>query len=147
VPGYTTYTWFKALKAGALYHGQCAQLCGRQHAAMTALVKVVTPDAVQRLAQASRRRPSPPQNDQVATLRKDLDQQGQPHPNLLKGTRMSTSDTALRPVPQVIAHEVHQAARDQEVGRLGHDHRPQEDRDHVPGPHLRVLHAWAASRR
>ncbi|MGI8904494.1 MAG: cytochrome c oxidase subunit II [Solirubrobacteraceae bacterium] len=43
VPGYTTYTWFKAPHAGALYHGQCAQLCGRNHAAMTALVKVVTP--------------------------------------------------------------------------------------------------------
>jgi cytochrome c oxidase subunit 2 len=43
VPGYTTYTWFKALKAGALFHGRCAQLCGRQHAYMTALVKVLTP--------------------------------------------------------------------------------------------------------
>src|SRR5438067_9764415 len=43
VPGYTTYTWFKAPKANALYHGQCAQLCGRQHAFMTALVKVLTP--------------------------------------------------------------------------------------------------------
>jgi cytochrome c oxidase subunit II len=43
VPGYTTYAWFKAPYAGALYHGQCAQLCGRQHAFMTALVKVVTP--------------------------------------------------------------------------------------------------------
>jgi cytochrome c oxidase subunit 2 len=43
VPGYTTYTWFKAPDAGALYHGQCAQLCGRQHAFMTALVRVLTP--------------------------------------------------------------------------------------------------------
>ncbi len=43
VPGYTTYTWFKALHNG-LFHGQCAQLCGRNHAAMTALVKVVSPD-------------------------------------------------------------------------------------------------------
>ncbi len=43
VPGYTTYTWFKAPHAGALFHGQCAQLCGRSHAAMTALVSVVTP--------------------------------------------------------------------------------------------------------
>ena len=43
VPGYTTYTWFKALHAGALYHGQCAQLCGDQHAYMTALVRVLTP--------------------------------------------------------------------------------------------------------
>jgi cytochrome c oxidase subunit 2 len=48
VPGYTTYTWFNTPYAGSpghpvIYHGQCAQLCGRQHAFMTALVKVVTP--------------------------------------------------------------------------------------------------------
>jgi cytochrome c oxidase subunit II len=43
VPGYTTYTWFKVPGPNHLYHGQCAQLCGRQHAFMTALVKVVTP--------------------------------------------------------------------------------------------------------
>jgi cytochrome c oxidase subunit II len=43
VPGYTTYTWFEAPKAGALFHGQCAQLCGRQHAFMTALVQVLSP--------------------------------------------------------------------------------------------------------
>ena len=48
VPGYTTYTWFKAPNATTpghpvVFHGQCAQLCGRQHAFMTALVKVVTP--------------------------------------------------------------------------------------------------------
>lgn len=47
VPGYTTYTWFKAPHAGALFHGQCAQLCGRQHAFMTALVKVIPPDQYQ----------------------------------------------------------------------------------------------------
>jgi cytochrome c oxidase subunit II len=48
VPGYTTYTWFKAPKASTpghpvVFHGQCAQLCGRQHAFMTALVKVLSP--------------------------------------------------------------------------------------------------------
>jgi cytochrome c oxidase subunit 2 len=43
VPGYTTYTWFKVPHTG-LYHGQCAQLCGTNHAAMTAFVKVVAPD-------------------------------------------------------------------------------------------------------
>ena len=41
VPGYTTYTWFKAPNASTpghpvVFHGQCAQLCGRSHAAMTA---------------------------------------------------------------------------------------------------------------
>src|SRR6202043_679709 len=43
VPGYTTYTWFKAEKTHALYHGQCAQLCGVNHAAMIAMVQTMTP--------------------------------------------------------------------------------------------------------
>lgn len=75
VPGFTTYTWFKALHANELYHGQCAQLCGREHAFMTALVKVVTPTQYtawlknqSSMIQA--------QNDQVAQLRRDLIQQG-----------------------------------------------------------------------
>jgi cytochrome c oxidase subunit 2 len=42
VPGYTTYTWFKGLHTGT-FRGQCAQLCGTNHAAMIAYVKVVTP--------------------------------------------------------------------------------------------------------
>jgi cytochrome c oxidase subunit 2 len=42
VPGYTTYTWFKAPRPGVVYNGQCAQLCGRQHAYMTASVRVLT---------------------------------------------------------------------------------------------------------
>jgi cytochrome c oxidase subunit 2 len=42
VPGYTTYTWFKALHTGK-FRGQCAQLCGTNHASMIAYVKVVTP--------------------------------------------------------------------------------------------------------
>ena len=42
VPGYTTYTWFQA-RGPALYHGNCAQLCGRQHAVMTALVDAMPP--------------------------------------------------------------------------------------------------------
>ena len=46
VPGYATYTWFKA-RGPALYHGNCAQLCGRQHAFMTAQVRVVSPAAYQ----------------------------------------------------------------------------------------------------
>jgi cytochrome c oxidase subunit 2 len=43
VPGYSNSTWFKAPKAGELYPGQCAELCGRNHADMTARVRVVTP--------------------------------------------------------------------------------------------------------
>jgi cytochrome c oxidase subunit II len=48
VPGYTTYTWFKAPQASTpdhpvVFHGQCAQLCGRSHAAMTAFVHILSP--------------------------------------------------------------------------------------------------------
>jgi cytochrome c oxidase subunit 2 len=42
VPGYTTHTWFKAFHTGT-FRGQCAQLCGPNHAAMIAFVHVVTP--------------------------------------------------------------------------------------------------------
>lgn len=44
VPGYTNYTWFKATKTGT-FRGQCAELCGRNHANMVAQVKVVEPAA------------------------------------------------------------------------------------------------------
>ena len=75
VPGYTVYTWFKALHAGQTYRGQCAQLCGREHAFMTALVKVVTPTQykhyLSRLGTEINQ-----QNDQVAPLRQQLIKQG-----------------------------------------------------------------------
>jgi cytochrome c oxidase subunit 2 len=75
VPGFTTYTWFKALHANELYHGQCAQLCGRQHAFMTALVKVVTPKQYTSwLSQQSSLITQ--QNDQVAQIRAYLVKQG-----------------------------------------------------------------------
>ena len=40
IPGYTNKTWFKALKPG-VYSGQCAELCGRNHADMRAQVRAV----------------------------------------------------------------------------------------------------------
>ena len=40
VPGYTNHTWFKALKSGT-FTGQCAELCGRNHANMLARVRAV----------------------------------------------------------------------------------------------------------
>ena len=44
-PGYTTHTWFKVPsdKAGRTFRGQCAELCGRNHADMVAYVKAVEP--------------------------------------------------------------------------------------------------------
>jgi cytochrome c oxidase subunit 2 len=75
VPGFTTYTWFKALHANELYHGQCAQLCGREHAYMTALVKVVTPKQYTAWL-AQQRNAIGQQNDQVAQIRAYLAKQG-----------------------------------------------------------------------
>jgi cytochrome c oxidase subunit 2 len=42
IPGHTNFTWFKIPKPG-LYRGQCAELCGRNHADMVAQVRAVTP--------------------------------------------------------------------------------------------------------
>ena len=46
VPGYVNKTWFKATEVGT-YKGQCAELCGRNHANMTAQVRVVPFDEYQ----------------------------------------------------------------------------------------------------
>jgi cytochrome c oxidase subunit II len=75
VPGFTTYTWFKALHSGELYHGQCAQLCGRQHAFMTALVKVVTPHQYTSWL-GQQYKLINEQNDQVSQIREYLEKQG-----------------------------------------------------------------------
>jgi cytochrome c oxidase subunit II len=75
VPGYTTYTWFKAPHANALYHGQCAQLCGRGHAAMTALVQVLTP-AQYIVWLQTQKKAIQTANAQVLQLRQSLTQSG-----------------------------------------------------------------------
>jgi cytochrome c oxidase subunit II len=45
IPGYTNHTWFKvpANLAGTTFTGQCAEMCGRNHANMDAQVHAVTP--------------------------------------------------------------------------------------------------------
>ena len=54
VPGYTNHTWFKvpakfgAKPGGTVFFGQCAELCGRNHANMTARVRAVSVDEYQR---------------------------------------------------------------------------------------------------
>jgi cytochrome c oxidase subunit 2 len=47
LPGYVNRTWFRLLKAG-VYRGQCAELCGRNHADMVAAVRGVAPAAYAR---------------------------------------------------------------------------------------------------
>jgi cytochrome c oxidase subunit 2 len=44
VPGHTNFTWFK-VKAPGTFRGQCAELCGRNHADMLAKVVAVEPAA------------------------------------------------------------------------------------------------------
>jgi cytochrome c oxidase subunit 2 len=53
VPGYTNETWFKVPKTG-VYRGQCAELCGPNHADMRAWVRAVSPDDFQRWARDKR---------------------------------------------------------------------------------------------
>jgi cytochrome c oxidase subunit 2 len=43
IPGFVRDTWFRAEKTGT-YRGQCAELCGRDHAFMPIVVKVVAQD-------------------------------------------------------------------------------------------------------
>jgi cytochrome c oxidase subunit 2 len=44
IPGRTNETWFQAENEGT-YTGQCAELCGLEHAQMLASVEVMSPDA------------------------------------------------------------------------------------------------------
>jgi cytochrome c oxidase subunit II len=46
IPGYTNHTWFKipARFDGTVFRGQCAELCGRNHANMIAQVQAMSPD-------------------------------------------------------------------------------------------------------
>ncbi len=73
VPGYTVYTWFKAHEG--TFHGQCAQLCGRNHAAMTALVHVIPADQYSDWLSNQTALISAA-NSQVTQLRQDLTQTG-----------------------------------------------------------------------
>ena len=43
IPGFVRDTWFKADRVGT-FRGQCSELCGKEHAFMPIVVKVVTPD-------------------------------------------------------------------------------------------------------
>jgi len=75
VPGDTTYTWFQATHVGK-YRGQCAQLCGWNHDAMYAYVKVVTP-AQYKAFLAGQRSMITHQNHQVSQLRSILTSENQ----------------------------------------------------------------------
>ena len=56
VPGHVNSTWFKVPsdRAGETFIGQCAELCGANHADMRAEVRAVTPDEFESWAQQQR---------------------------------------------------------------------------------------------
>jgi cytochrome c oxidase subunit II len=54
VPGHKNFTWFKIPEAG-VYRGQCAELCGRNHADMVARVRAVEPAAFKTWLAAKKR--------------------------------------------------------------------------------------------
>lgn len=79
IPGYTNHTWFKipAKLAGTVFTGQCAELCGRNHANMTARVRAVTPAEYERWLD-QRKTDIKAADDAAAQQRKQLEQQQTP---------------------------------------------------------------------
>jgi cytochrome c oxidase subunit 2 len=75
VPGYTVYTWFKASHTG-VFRGQCAQLCGTNHAAMDAYVRAVSPQKYETWL-SKQEAEITAQSDQVQQLRQILTAQNQ----------------------------------------------------------------------
>jgi cytochrome c oxidase subunit 2 len=77
VPGYSNNTWFKipGRLAGQTFRGQCAELCGRNHANMTARVRALTPQQFE--AWLDRRRQAIQQANQAAQRQRQRVEKGQ----------------------------------------------------------------------
>jgi cytochrome c oxidase subunit II len=77
VPGYTNHTWFKipGKLAGTTFRGQCAELCGRNHANMVAQVQAMTPDGFE--AWLDRQRNAIKQADAAAQRQRQRVDRGQ----------------------------------------------------------------------
>jgi len=78
VPGHTNYTWLKVpgKLAGRTFRGQCAELCGRNHANMVAHLRAVTPEEYERWI-AQRKREITTANRSAAQQREEQQAQGQ----------------------------------------------------------------------
>jgi cytochrome c oxidase subunit 2 len=76
IPGYTNHDWFKipAKRVNQLFKGQCAELCGRNHANMTAQVRAVSPPDFERWM-AQRKADIKAADAAAAQERKTIDQQ------------------------------------------------------------------------
>jgi cytochrome c oxidase subunit 2 len=94
VPGHTNFTWFKipgrwageTFEQGKVFRGQCAELCGRNHANMVAHVRAVTPQQYeqfiarrkQEIAGANRAAAQERQQQEQASEQQDTDEATQP---------------------------------------------------------------------
>jgi cytochrome c oxidase subunit 2 len=78
IPGYTNHTWFKVpgkfgeKPGGTVFFGQCAELCGRNHANMTARVRAVSVEEYQKWI-AQRKADIKSAEEQGAEQRKKLE--------------------------------------------------------------------------
>ena len=74
IPGYTNYTWFKvpAGMEGKVFKGQCAELCGRNHANMIAQVRAVSAADFEKFI-AQRKQDTKAADDAAAIQRKELE--------------------------------------------------------------------------
>ncbi len=74
VPGHTNWTWFKipGKHAGRTFRGQCAELCGRNHANMLAHVRAVTPEEYEAYIERKGREIEQA-NDEAARQRKRIE--------------------------------------------------------------------------
>jgi cytochrome c oxidase subunit 2 len=71
VPGHKNFTWFKIPKPG-VYRGQCAELCGRNHADMVARVRAVEPAQFKTWLQ-TKKREIESADELAARVRKQID--------------------------------------------------------------------------
>jgi cytochrome c oxidase subunit II len=76
VPGHKNYTWLKipGKMAGKTFRGQCAELCGRNHANMIAHMKAVTPDEYEAYIER-RKREIAGANESAAEQRREIEGQ------------------------------------------------------------------------
>src|SRR3954454_4553247 len=85
IPGYTNHTWFKVpakfgeKPGGTVFFGQCAELCGRNHANMTARVRAVSVEEYQKWLDR-RKADIKSAEEQGAAQRKQLQSGNTPNP-------------------------------------------------------------------
>jgi len=84
VPGHTNYTWFKipgrfagqTFQTGRVFRGQCAELCGRNHANMVAHVRAISPEQF-RAWLASKRREIDQANNAATQQRRQFEREAE----------------------------------------------------------------------